>query len=384
MPNLLFVKKSIEQLQAEAAGIGETHTLKRTLGAFSLVLLGIGAIIGAGLFSLTGIAAAHHAGPAVTLSYVLAAIGCAFAALCYAEFASMIPIAGSAYTYSYATMGELIAWIIGWDLVLEYAVGAATVAVSWSRYFSKLLESFGLHLPAVVMMSPFEHQTMSDGTIVHGVINLPAVAVIVIISLLLMRGTRESAAFNAFIVVLKVAVIITFIVLGWGYINPENYVPYIPPNTGVFGEFGWSGIFTGAAIVFFCVYRVRCCFHGSARSAQSPEGYANWDHRLTGDLHGALRSLLTRADGAGELQKLCWRSCTGRACDFTHAVPLAPAGNHHRNIGWLYIGDARDAAGAIAGVLLDFERWTLAACVFGHSPTLSDSVEVERTVCSVC
>ncbi|KXB98558.1 MAG: amino acid transporter [Chlorobi bacterium NICIL-2] len=251
MPNLLFVKKSIEQLQAEAAGIGETHTLKRTLGAFNLVLLGIGAIIGAGLFSLTGIAAAHHAGPAVTLSYVLAAIGCAFAALCYAEFASMIPIAGSAYTYSYATMGELIAWIIGWDLVLEYAVGAATVAVSWSRYFSKLLESFGLHLPAVVMMSPFEHQTMPDGTIVHGIINLPAVAVIVIISLLLMRGTRESATFNAFIVVLKVAVIITFIVLGWGYINPENYVPYIPPNTGVFGEFGWSGIFTGAAIVFF-------------------------------------------------------------------------------------------------------------------------------------
>jgi len=251
MPNLLFVKKSIEQLQAEAAGIGETHTLKRTLGPFNLVMLGIGAIIGAGLFSLTGIAAAHHAGPAVTLSFVLAAIGCAFAALCYAEFASMIPIAGSAYTYSYATMGELIAWIIGWDLVLEYAVGAATVAVSWSRYLSKLLASFGVHLPATMMMSPFEHQTMPDGTIVHGVVNLPAILIITIISLLLMRGTRESATVNGLIVVLKVAVIVTFIVLGWGYINPDNYSPYIPPNTGVFGEFGWSGIVRGAAIVFF-------------------------------------------------------------------------------------------------------------------------------------
>jgi APA family basic amino acid/polyamine antiporter len=251
MPNLLFLKKSITQLQQEAAGIGEAHTLKRTLGPFNLVLLGIGAIIGAGLFSLTGIAAAHHAGPAVTLSYVLAGIGCAFAALCYAEFASMIPIAGSAYTYSYATMGELVAWIIGWDLVLEYAVGAATVAVSWSRYFSKLLESFHVHLPAVVMMSPFEHQTMPDGTVVHGIVNLPAVLVIVIISLLLMRGTRESATVNALIVALKVGVVITFIVLGWQYIDPANYVPYIPPNTGTFGEFGWSGILTGAAIVFF-------------------------------------------------------------------------------------------------------------------------------------
>ncbi|MCS6999888.1 MAG: amino acid permease [Bacteroidota bacterium] len=251
MPSHLFIKKSIAQLQNEAAGVGEAYTLKRTLGALNLVLLGIGAIIGAGLFSLTGIAAAHHAGPAVTLSYVLAGVGCAFAALCYAEFASMIPIAGSAYTYAYATMGELIAWIIGWDLVLEYAVGAATVAVSWSRYFSKLLESFGIKLPAVLMMSPFEHQNLADGSIVSGVINLPAVLIIVLISLLLMRGTRESALANAIIVALKVGVVITFIVLGWQYIDPGNYVPYVPPNTGVFGQFGWSGVLTGAAIVFF-------------------------------------------------------------------------------------------------------------------------------------
>lgn len=218
-----------------------SHTLKRTLGAGGLVALGIGAIIGAGLFSITGMAAANHAGAAITISFVVAALGCLFAGLCYAEFASMIPVAGSAYTYSYATMGEFIAWIIGWDLVLEYAVGAATVGISWSRYLVKFLEGFNVHLPQELTVGPW------DG----GIINLPAVLIIVLISLLLIKGTKESAFVNSIIVGLKVTVVLVFIILGWQYINNDNYTPYIPDNTGSFGEFGFSGIIRAAAIVFF-------------------------------------------------------------------------------------------------------------------------------------
>ncbi len=216
-------------------------SLKRTLGPRNLIFLGIGAIIGAGLFSITGGAAAANAGPAITISFIIAGLGCAFAGLCYAEFASMIPVAGSAYTYSYATMGEFIAWIIGWDLVLEYAVGAATVSISWSRYFGKFLEGFDIHLPEKYMVGPW------DG----GMINLPAVFIVILTSLLLIKGTHESARFNTFIVVVKVTVVLIFILLGWGYINYSNYVPYIPDNTGHFGEFGFSGIIRAAAIVFF-------------------------------------------------------------------------------------------------------------------------------------
>jgi len=226
--------------------------LKRTLSSRSLVALGVGAIIGAGLFSLTGIAAADHAGPAVTISFILAAVGCAFAGLCYAEFASMIPVAGSAYTYSYATMGEFMAWIIGWDLVLEYALGAATVGVSWSRYLLELLAKFNIHLPPDLICSPWETLTLSNGTVIHGgIINLPAIFIVSLLSLLLIKGTKESASINNILVVVKVAVVIVFIVLGWKFIDPTNYVPYIPENTGVFGKFGWSGIAAGAGTVFF-------------------------------------------------------------------------------------------------------------------------------------
>lgn len=226
--------------------------LKRTLSSRSLVALGVGAIIGAGLFSLTGIAAAEHAGPAVTISFILAAIGCGFAGLCYAEFASMIPVAGSAYTYSYATMGEFMAWIIGWDLVLEYALGAATVGVSWSRYLLELLAKFNIHLPPDLICSPWETLTLSNGTVIEGgIVNLPAIFIVSLLSLLLIKGTKESATINNVLVVVKVAVVIVFIVLGWKFIDTSNYSPYIPKNTGVFGEFGWSGIATGAATVFF-------------------------------------------------------------------------------------------------------------------------------------
>ncbi len=236
----LFVRKPMASLMNEAQETG-THTLKKTLGAWGLIALGIGAIIGAGLFSITGMAAANHAGPAITLSFVVAALGCLFAGLCYAEFASMIPVAGSAYTYSYATMGEFIAWIIGWDLVLEYAVGAATVGISWSRYLVKFLEGFNIHLPQSLTVGPW------DG----GIINLPAVFIIVLMSLLLIKGTKESAFVNAIIVSLKITVVLVFIFLGWRYINNDNYNPYIPDNNGTFGSFGFSGIIRAAAIVFF-------------------------------------------------------------------------------------------------------------------------------------
>ena len=244
-------KKPLDVLLAEAAETGE-GSLKRTLSSFNLVALGVGAIIGAGLFSLTGIAAAENAGPAVTLSFVLAAVACGFAGLCYAEFASMIPVAGSAYTYSYATMGEFMAWIIGWDLVLEYALGAATVSVSWSRYLLEFLHKYNLDLPHQLIVSPFETLKLGDGTIVEGgFINLPAIFIVCMLSLVLMRGTKESATINNVLVIVKVAVVIMFITLGWSHINPENYTPYIPENTGIYEQFGFTGIATGAAVVFF-------------------------------------------------------------------------------------------------------------------------------------
>jgi len=245
----IWRRKSLTLLMAEASE--DEKGLKRTLSSRALVALGIGAIIGAGLFSLTGIAAADHAGPAVTLSFVLAAVGCAFAGLCYAEFASMIPVAGSAYTYSYATMGEFVAWIIGWDLVLEYALGAATVGVSWGSYLNKLLAQFGMAIPPEFTSAP------SEG----GIINLPAIFIVCVLSLLLIRGTKESAFVNNILVVMKLIVVVIFIVLGWQYINPDFHVPYIPefvpehidPATGQkVGEFGgMSGIAAGAGLVFF-------------------------------------------------------------------------------------------------------------------------------------
>jgi APA family basic amino acid/polyamine antiporter len=251
MYSFIFRKKSIDSLVNEAQAEGQ-GTLRRSLTSTSLIMLGIGAIIGAGLFSLTGIAAAEHAGPAVTLSFILAAVACAFAGLCYAEFASMIPVAGSAYTYSYATMGEFMAWIIGWDLVLEYALGAATVGVSWSRYFLELLNKFGVHLPHSLICSPWETLKLGDGTIIQGgIINLPAIFIVSLLSLLLIRGTKESATMNNILVVVKVMVVLLFIALGWNYIDSANYVPYIPENTGVKGQFGWSGVVAGAATVFF-------------------------------------------------------------------------------------------------------------------------------------
>ncbi|MGQ7852798.1 amino acid permease [Pedobacter sp. WC2501] len=263
------MKKSIASIVAEANESGE-GTLKRTLGPINLILIGVGLTLGAGLFSITGLAAANHSGPAVTLSFVIAALGCGFAALCYAEFASMIPVAGSAYTYSYATMGELFAWIIGWDLVLEYSVGCATVAISWSQYLTRFLASLHIYLPPQLTLSPFETAKLADGSTVNGIINIPAALVVVLMTAILIRGTKGSAIVNGIIVFLKVGVVLVFIALGWQYIDPANYHPYIPENTGTFGQFGWSGVLRGAGLVFF----VFIGFDAVAASAQETKNPA--------------------------------------------------------------------------------------------------------------
>lgn len=252
MSNSLFVKKSIKNLLSEADD--SEKGLKRTLTANGLIALGIGAIIGAGLFVRTAAAAANNAGPAVTLGFIIAGIGCVLAGLCYAEFASMIPIAGSAYTYSYATMGELVAWIIGWDLILEYGLGAATVSIAWSEYLNKLLHYVGMGIPYQWCHSPFEIST--DG--VNGIMNIPALFILLLLSLLLMKGTKESSFVNGIIVVTKVAIVLLFIVFGWSFINPENHTPYIPAEStftdsqGVPHNFGGIlGILGAAGVVFF-------------------------------------------------------------------------------------------------------------------------------------
>ncbi len=264
----LFIKKPIAQLMAAAK---ETEkTLKRTLGLGSLIALGIGAIIGAGIFVRTAAAAGEHAGPAVTISFLIAASGCALAGFCYAEFASTIPNAGSAYTYSYATMGEFVAWIIGWDLVLEYALGAATVSIGWAQYFNEFLNTFfGVHIPYALSHAPFETSNLHTGMYAaefgtRGIVNLPAIFIILMLTLLLIRGMAESAIVNNIIVIIKVAIVLMIIGLGWHYINPMFHTPYmIPADAGIVKvstgtvnyadtfNHGWLGVLRGASVVFF-------------------------------------------------------------------------------------------------------------------------------------
>jgi basic amino acid/polyamine antiporter, APA family len=246
----LWSRKSVAVLQREAAEEGEGG-LRRTLSAANLTLLGIGAIIGAGIFVLTGNAAAEYAGPAVVLSMVAAGIACGFAGLCYAEFASMIPIAGSAYTYGYATMGEFVAWIIGWDLMLEYLFGAATVAVGWSGNFVPFLKEFGIIFPAAYSNAPFAVDVANHFSRTGAVLNVPAMVLVALMTWILVIGIRESARFNNVIVFLKLAVIFLVIGVGFMYVNTANWHPFIPENTGRFGQFGWSGILRGAGVIFF-------------------------------------------------------------------------------------------------------------------------------------
>jgi len=244
----LFIRKTLAELEEQADS--NHNSLKRHLTATNLTLLGVGCVIGAGIFVLTGTAAALHAGPAVALSFVISAFGCLLAGLCYAEFASMIPVSGSAYTYGYATMGEFIAWIIGWDLILEYLFGSATVAVGWAGYVTSFLADFGIVIPPSMCQSPF----IFDHTGWHAsgsFINFPAVFIVALMTTLLVIGIKESAKFNNIIVLVKVVVILLFIGFGISHIHIANWTPFIPANTGTFGQFGWSGVLTGAAVVFF-------------------------------------------------------------------------------------------------------------------------------------
>ena len=243
----LFTRKSLADLQAES----ERSLLRRSLGPLNLTALGIGSIIGTGIFVLTGTAASQNAGPALVLSMLLSALGCAFAGLCYAEFASMVPVAGSAYTYAYATVGEIFAWIIGWDLVLEYALSASTVAVGWSGYFVSLCRDLGITVPPALTAPPGATVALADGTSVAGVFNLPATIIVLLVAALLIIGIRQSAGANTGLVVIKTAVLLLFVVLGAAYVRAENLTPFVPPNTGAFGEFGWSGVLRGAGVMFF-------------------------------------------------------------------------------------------------------------------------------------
>ncbi len=243
----LFRRKSVTDLQTEAL---TDHSLKRALGALNLTLLGIGAIIGTGIFVLTGTVAAVNAGPAVVLSFILAGIASIFAALCYSEFASLVPMAGSAYTYGYATLGELIAWIIGWDLVLEYALGAVTVAIGWSGYVVSFLHDVGLDVPCALSAARGTVVQCPDGTSMTAVFNLPAVVIIALVTTLLVIGIKESATTNNVIVFIKLAVVVLFIVFAAHAVNPANWHPFIPPAEGS-GHFGWDGVVAGGGIVFF-------------------------------------------------------------------------------------------------------------------------------------
>jgi APA family basic amino acid/polyamine antiporter len=255
----LFLRKDVSALQAEVAA---DQSLKRALGPVNLVTLGIGAIIGAGIFVLTGQAAANYAGPAIVYSFLLAGLACAFAGLCYAEFAAMIPIAGSAYTYGYATLGELFAWIIGWDLILEYLFAASTVAVGWSGYVVSFLKDMGIVIPAQYTSAPYTHTTPTDAGLnvwrlftegwssTGAVLNLPAMFIVGVITILLIVGISESAKFNNAVVVIKITVVLLFIAFGMAYVNRENWEPFVPAPQGD-GKFGWDGIVRGAGVIFF-------------------------------------------------------------------------------------------------------------------------------------
>jgi len=267
MPGL-WGRKNLDLLRSEAEE--SENGLRRTLGPVALMSLGIGAIVGAGIFVLSGVAA-QHTGPALVLSVILSGVGCAFAGLCYAEFAAMIPVAGSAYTYSYATIGEFLAWIIGWDLILEYAVGATTVCIGWSGYFVSFLQKT-LHLPfpAALSRSPWETVLLDDGTRVRAFFNLPAAFIIALITTLLIIGIRESANFNNLIVMVKVCVVVLFILVGAFFVHRVYWHPFFPANQGTFGDFGFSGVLRGAGIIFFA-YIGFDAVSTAAQEARNPE-----------------------------------------------------------------------------------------------------------------
>ena len=265
----IFATKSIEQIKSEQLGSGEA-ALQRVLGPSQLTMLGVGAIIGTGIFVLTGQAAAANAGPAIVIAMVLAGLTSVLAALCYSEFAASVPVAGSAYTYAYATLGEFIAWIIGWDLILEYALGAATVAVGWSGNLVTLLNQLGIGFPAALSAAPGTVVQLANGSTVTAVFNLPAVLITALVTMLLMVGVSESARVNSVIVVVKVAIVLVVIAAGALFIDTANWHPFIPENTGKFGEYGWSGVLRGAGVIFFAFIGFDAV-STSAQEARNPQ-----------------------------------------------------------------------------------------------------------------
>lgn len=265
MAQPLMLRKSLSELQSSG-----DDALHKSLNGLSITAIGVGGIIGAGIFVLTGVAAAQYAGPAVVLSFAVAGLACVFVGLCYSELATMIPVSGSCYTYTYATLGEFAAWIIGWDLVLEYAMGAATAAVGWSGYAVSLLASAGIHVPPQFASATGTAIKLADGTTVTGVFNAPAALIVVVISLLLIRGTRESSMFNNVMVALKLSVVLAFILIGIWHVDTARWVPFVPDNTGEYGHYGWSGVLRGAAVVFFA-YIGFDAISTAAQEARNPQ-----------------------------------------------------------------------------------------------------------------
>jgi APA family basic amino acid/polyamine antiporter len=270
MAHQLLATKSISELhEQESSG----NQLRRALGPLHLTLLGIGGIIGTGIFVLTGVAAAQNAGPALPLSFIVAGLGCTFAGLCYAEFAAMIPVSGSAYSYSYATLGEGIAWFIGWNLVLEYLFAVATVSAGWSGYAVSLLEQMHIHIPAMLSHAPLDQgkgNNALDIVRTGAIINVPAMLIVALIGIVCYIGIKQSAVFNSIIVAIKVTVIVLFILFGVSFINTDNWHPLVPPNTGTFGEYGWSGVMAASGVIFFA-YIGFDAISTAAQEAKNPQ-----------------------------------------------------------------------------------------------------------------
>ena len=271
MKSQLFATKTVAEIEAADAADAAGHKLNRTLSATALTMLGIGGIIGTGIFVLTGVAAAQHAGPALVLSFLIAGVGCAFAGLCYAEFAAMVPVSGSAYSYTYATLGEGIAWFIGWNLILEYLFAVATVSVGWSGYVNRLLSDFGVHIPYALSHAPFMQAAPDSFSIVHSgaILNVPAVLIVAALTTVCYIGIKQSSEFNAVIVSLKVAVVVLFIVMGLGFVQHANWQPFIPRNAGL-GEYGWSGVFAASGVIFFA-YIGFDAISTTAQEAKNPQ-----------------------------------------------------------------------------------------------------------------
>jgi basic amino acid/polyamine antiporter, APA family len=270
MPSVLQRLFAVRSVDSIVSDLKNSPPLNRVLTARSLTAIGLGSTIGTGIFILTGTVAANHAGPALTLALLIAAIGSAFAAICYAEFASMIPVSGSAYTYSYATLGEAVAWIIGWNLSLEYMMSASAVAVGWSEYVVNLLGDWGVHLPAALTNAPFGKGNDGSLGLTGAIVNLPAVLIILALGWVCYVGVRESSTANSIMVVIKVFVIVVFVLAGAAFVDTDNWAPYIPDNTGTFGEFGWSGVLQGAGIIFFSYIGFDAA-STTAREARNPQ-----------------------------------------------------------------------------------------------------------------